>query len=308
VLSQFAFSLSTSAAMTRFLCALLVAASVLALREQGEADASVQKSNVSAAVPFWKTWKESSPLQALSVIDEKLVGKSFGGMGLLPAGMSSFSFGGTRQSFEIRFSCDGDAKEGLKLTTHDSYDNKQLAWGMEGDGLQVIYEKGGEYQRAEGHHRQFIHTPARRQGIVNGLPAAMWETPDPFRCSRLEMQVWQRDEARLGKSELSELLGWQVLGRASYSNTKGFPGQPGEKKNLAFEFTQSCEPLRCANFHDFGDECRGGAQRKIMEKPDSRFCHRGRRGLLILTTQFQEAGRTPVDQYVSSRVTFYLQK
>eukprot|EP00931_Biecheleriopsis_adriatica_P031316 TRINITY_DN18380_c0_g1_i1.p1 TRINITY_DN18380_c0_g1~~TRINITY_DN18380_c0_g1_i1.p1 ORF type:complete len:294 (-),score=39.46 TRINITY_DN18380_c0_g1_i1:100-981(-) len=293
--------------MIRVLCVLLVAARVLALREQQDADASVEKSNASAAIPFWKTWKEeASPLQALSVIDEKLVGVGLGGMGWLPGGMSSFSFGGTKQSFEIRFRCDGQSLEALGLTTHDDIRGKQLVWGMEDDGLQVIYEKGGEYERAEGHHRQHIRTPARRQGIVDGLPAGMWATPDPFRCSNLDLQVWQIDRT-IGVA--STWLGYQVLGTASYSNTKGFAVQPGEKKNLAFEFIQSCEPLRCANFHFFGDDCRGGAQRAVMEKPDSRFCHRGRRGLLILTTELQGAGiRSPVDQYVSSRVTFYLQK
>jgi len=294
------------AAMIHFLRGLLLAANVLALREQIEAAASVEKSNVSAAIPFWKKWKgESSRLQALSVIDDKLVGVGLGGMGSLPGGMSSFSFGNTKLTFEIRFRCDGETKEALLLTTHSDFNGKQMVWEMEDDVLQVIYEKGGDYERAEGHRRQFIRTPARRQGMIGGLPAGMWSTPDPFKCSKLDLQVWQI-ESTIGPA--STRLGYQVLGKTSYSNTKGFPGNYEEKKNLAFEFTQSCEPVRCANFHDLGQECNGGAQRAVMEKPDSRFCHRGRRGLLILTTSLKNGQHSPVDMYVSSRVTFYLQK
>lgn len=272
--------------MHRLLWAIL-APSAFAVREQAVDDASTERSNVSTmGNPFWREWIGKPPLSKTPKnVDEQLVGVNW--MGRLPKGMAEFSFE-LVQIFEVRFVCDGETKRPLELHTHGGLSNKAFVWGMEDDEVQVIYEKKGEYERAAGNYRW----------LITGLP-------DPFKCKRLELQIWKKEY--LG-STMGPLQGYQVLGKAVYSDTNGFPGTSGEKTKLAFEFTQSCEPVRCADFHHFGHDCRNGAERALMHKEDSRLCHRGERGLLILNTEFQEAVMTPVDEYKVTRMTFYLKK
>lgn len=286
--------------MYRLFLAILVP-SAFAVREEAVSDASVERSNVSmTGNPFWREWVGESPLsEAPKNVDQHLVGVNWRGQ--LPKGMTSFSFE-LAQVFEIRFVCDGETKRPLELYTDDGLTKDAFVWGMENNEVQVIYEKKGEYLRAAGNYRWHINGEVRKQGTWDGSPAA---NQNPFKCKRLELQIWKAEY--LG-STIGPLKGYQVLGKAVYSDTKGFPGTSGETTKLAFEFNQSCEPVRCADLLHFGDECHGDAERAIKPKEDRQLCHRGERGLLLLNTEFHKAAITSVREYKITRMTFYLKK